>query len=252
MTEMPTVHLLGGGAVISDPHRTTTMLAFDNGRSTVLVDCGGDAVPPLLAADLDPTALDALIVTHEHADHVAGFPLLMERIWLMGRRTALPVYGIAPAIAQARRSHDAFDVSGFDGYAGFEAHEIAHEPGAPVFERGGWRVTASPGRHAVPVVGLRFEDEDSGRVITYSGDTAPVETIAELARGSDLLIHEATGTGPVHAGPSEAAEVAREAGCRKLLLVHLPPQAELERDLPAARSIFPATMVGEERGRYPV
>lgn len=249
---MPTVHLLGAGAVISDPHRTTTMLGLDNGRATLLVDCGGDAVPAMRAVGMDPTALSALIVTHEHADHVAGFPLLMERIWLMGRRAPLPVFGIAPALAQAQRSHDAFDVDGFDGYGGFEAHEIAIEAKARVLERDGWIVTAAPGNHAVPVVGLRFEDVATGRVIVYSGDTAPDPAIIDLAQGADLLIHEATGTGPVHASAEEAAEVAQAAGCRKLLLVHLPPADELEPELPAARALVPDLMVGEERTSYEV
>ena len=228
------------------------MLALDNGRSTILVDCGGDAVPAMQAVGLEPTELSALIVTHEHADHVAGFPLLMERIWLMGRRDPLHVYGIEPALAQARRAHDAFDVTGFDGYGGFEPHEIALEPGAAVFDRGGWTVTAAPGTHAVPVVGLRFEDAASGRVVVYSADTAPSPAIVDLARGADLLIHEATGSGPVHASAAEAAEVAREAGCRKLLLVHLPPEHELTPELPAARALRPDLMVGEERRSYAV
>lgn len=249
---MPTVHLLGNGAVVSDPHRTTTMIALDNGVSQILVDCGGDAAPRMMAAGLDPTALRALIVTHEHADHVAGFPLLMERIWLMGRRTPLPVYGIAPALAQARRSHDAFDVSGFDGYAGFEGHEIELAPGAPVLDDGGWRVTAAPGRHAVPVVGLRFEDRASGRVIVYSGDTAPADTIAELAHGADLLLHEATGTGPVHASPREAAEIATRAGARRLVLVHLAPRAVYEPMLPEAYALVPDLIVGDEGQRFEV
>ena len=249
---MLTVHLLGSGAVISDPDRTTTMLALDNGQATVLVDCGGDAVPPMLEAGLDPTELAALIVTHEHADHVAGFPLLMERVWLMGRRTPLPVYGIAPALDQARRSHDAFDVGGFAGYAGYEPHEVDATPGAIVFERDGWRVTASPGQHAVPVVGLRFEDVASGRVVTYSADTAPCTAITELARDADLLLHEATGHGPIHASAEEAAETARSAGAKRLVLVHVPPRNVLAPDLPAARAIVPDLVVGSDRDRFDV
>ena len=249
---MPTVHLLGNGAVVSDPHRTTTMLALDNGEGLLLVDCGGDAVPRMMAAGLDPTALSALIVTHEHADHVAGFPLLMERIWLMGRRTPLPVYGIAPALDQARRSHDAFDTSGFEGYAGFVGHEVALAPGAEALDAHGWRVTAAPGRHAVPVIGLRFEDRVSGRTVVYSGDTAPADAIAELAMGADLLLHEATGSGPVHAGAREAAEVAERAGAARLVLMHLPPMEELEPALPAARELRPDLIVGAEGQRFDV
>jgi len=247
---MPTLHLLGAGAVVSDPERTTTMMALDNGRGVLLVDCGGDVVPRLEATGLDPTALAGVVITHEHADHVAGFPLMMERLWLMGRRDPLPVYGIAPALRQVRRVHDAFDVSGWEAYPGWTAHEVDHEPNALVLDAHGWRVLASPGRHAVPVVGLRFEDRATGRVASYSCDTAPDPAIAELARDADLLLHEATGSGPVHSSAEQAARTARQASARRLVLVHLPRAEELARELPAARRIRPDLEIGEELGRY--
>lgn len=249
---MPTVHLLGTGSVLSDPHRTTTMLALDNGRGVLLVDCGGDVVPRLAAVGYDPAALAGLIVTHEHADHVAGFPLAMERLWLLGRRAPLPVHGIVPALEQVTRVHDAFDVSDWDGYPGWAGHPFPHEAGATVLEAHGWRVTAAPGRHAVPVVGLRFEDLATGRVVVYSGDTGPAPAIAALAEGCDLLFHEATGAGPIHSSAEQAAAVARDARAGRIVLVHLPPDARLARDLPAARAIRPDLEVGEELGRYEV
>lgn len=248
---MPTLHLLGTGAVVSDSHRTTTMMAVDNGSGVLLVDCGGDVVPRMVAAGLDPVTLSALIVTHEHADHVSGLPLMMERLWLMGRRAPLPVYGIREALNQVTRVHDAFDVSGFEGYGGLETHEILHEPGAPVLDGFGWRVRAAPGRHAVPVIGLRFEDVASGRVATYAGDTAPSAEIVELARASTLFLHEATGEGPVHSSAEQAARASRDAGAERLVLVHLPPADQLARDLPAAQRLVPDLSVGEELGTYP-
>lgn len=247
---MATLHLLGTGAVVSDPSRTTTMFAVHSDGGLVLVDCGGDAVQRLLAHDLDPLALDALIVTHEHADHVGGFPLLMERLWVMGRKRPLDVYGIPPAVAQARRSHDAFDTSGWEGYGGFRTVEFPERAETPVFEAHGLRVSASPGRHAVPVVALRIEDLQGGGVVAYSCDTAPEAKVVALSRDCDLMLHEATGEGAIHSSAAQAAEVARDAGAGKLILVHLPPAAQLEADLPAARAIRPELAVGEDGQRY--
>ena len=99
-------------------------------------------------------------------------------------------------------------------------------------------------------MGLRAEHSPSGRVAAYSCDTAPTPSVARLAEGADVLVHEATGDMDGHSSAEQAAEVAAEAGAGRLLLVHLPPDLT-DADLSAARSRFERTEAGEERGRYP-
>ena len=242
------LYLLGTGAAVSDPHRTTTMLAVSDGTSTLAVDCGGDLVQRMLAAGIDLGTLDGLIVTHEHPDHVSGFPLFMEKIWLTGRDRPIPVYGIAAALAQARKVWEAFNTSHWD-VPEIQWREIAHEPGAEVLNDGTWLVTASPVDHPVPTVGLRFEHE-GGRTVAYSCDTAPSEHVVELAREAGILVHEATGHQPgVHSSVEEAAETAAKAGAHRLLLVHLPPGLD-DADLEAGRRWHTETELGEELGVY--
>lgn len=254
---MAVLHLLGTGAVRTDPHRTTTMLALETDRDVVLVDCGGDAVQRALTAGIPTEKLiggrTSLIVTHEHADHVGGFALLLERLWLLGLRTPLPVYGIAPAIAQARAVHDAFDTSTWPDYPGARYHTVEHAPNALVLETPAVRITATPGIHTVPTVALRF-DPANGSSATYSGDTRYAPTVVELARGSDLLIHEATCEGAGcdqsgHASAADAARVAAEASVRRALLVHLPPAETIDATLAAAREVFPAIAKADELQR---
>ena len=243
---MAMLHLLGTGAAASDGRRTTTMLAVETATDLVLVDCGGDAAQRLAAHGLDPTALTAVIVTHEHADHVAGFPLLLERMWLGGRSAPVDVYGIAPALEQARRVHDAFDVSAWPDYPERRYHTVNRTPAASVLTTPGLRVTAAPGTHSVPCVGLRFEDLRGGGVLAYSGDTAFSPTIVELARGAQLLVHEATDQPPMHSRPEEAAQAAVECGARALVLVHLPPGFDEGDGLARARAVFPNVSAGTD------
>ncbi len=248
---MATVHLLGTGAALSDGGRTTTMLAVEAGPSVFLVDCGGDAAHRLLAAGLSLAKLSGLIVSHEHADHVAGFPLLMERLWLAGIGARFPVYGIAPAIAQARRIHDAFDIESWPNYPEIEYHEFPEEHGALVVENDDLVVTAAPGDHSVPVVGFRFEAKASGKVLAYSCDTQYSPAIVELADGADLLIHEASGPAPGHSAPGVAGRVAREAGVKALVLIHLPPlQGQEEAWLEQARESFHGAVLGSDGASY--
>lgn len=247
---MPQLHLLGTGAAISEPHRTTTMLAFSSDEETVVVDCGGDVVQRLLSAGIELDSISALIITHEHPDHVSGFPLFMEKIWLAGRQRPIPVYGIQPAISQARRCFETFDTSGWEGMPEIHWHEIALEEEAAVLETGSWTILSTPGRHSVPVVGLRVSSKATSGIVAYSCDTEPFEPIERLAAGAGILVHEATGEGPGHSSAEQAAAIAERARAGRLLLVHLPPTLS-DDELESARHRFARTDWGEEGGRYP-
>lgn len=246
-----TLHLLGTGAAISDPHRTTTMLAVESETSLIVIDCGGDAVQRLMAAGIDMAKLSALVITHEHPDHVSGFPLFMEKIWLAGRRELLPVYGIAPALAQARRIHDSFNTEDWSGYPAIDWREFELEPNVPVLDDETWTVMASPGKHSVPVCGLRIVHKETAKVLAYSCDTEFSETLINLAQNADVFVHEATGDFPGHATALEAARAAQQANAKRLLLVHLPPESDLtETHMNEARKMFANAEKGLELGSY--
>jgi ribonuclease Z len=246
---MPTLHLLGTGAAVSEPHRTTTMLAVSDGMSSVLIDCGGDVLQRARQAGITFDSIDALIITHEHPDHVSGFPLFMEKLWLAGRRRPIPVIGIKEALAQARRCFMAFDTSGWDDMPEIEWREIRCEAGVEVLDTEAWHITGTPGIHSVPVIGLRITSRAGRGVVSYSCDTEPSEEIIKMSLESTILVHEATGKGAGHASAEQAARVAAEAGVDRLLLVHLPDKVT-DAQIDAAREIFRFTDAGEELGEY--
>ncbi|MFY9553805.1 MAG: ribonuclease Z [Blastocatellia bacterium] len=95
----------------------------------------------------------------------------------------------------------------------------------------------------------------SGKSVAYCLDTRPCDSSLELARGVDLLIHEATYTEEFaveaqqygHSTAAQAASTARDAGARRLLITHFstryPDAAQL---LDEARAIFPDTVLAED------
>lgn len=91
----------------------------------------------------------------------------------------------------------------------------------------------------------------SGRKLVLTGDTAPIQSVTDTARGADLLVHEATfcedeaerAQDTDHSTAAEAARIARDAGVKMLALTHLSTRyfgGDVERE---AREIFPETVV---------
>jgi ribonuclease Z len=94
-----------------------------------------------------------------------------------------------------------------------------------------------------------------GRKIAYSGDTRPTESLVKLSEKADLLIHEATlsdellekAQGDGHSTPSQAAEIARKAGVKKLILTHVSARYKgTQQLLEQAQKIFPNVEVAED------
>lgn len=246
---MPALHLLGTGSAVTDAHRATTMLAVeDEDGGTILVDCGGDVYQRARLAGLDPERFDGLIITHEHPDHVSGFPLFMVRIWQAGRTRPLPVYGPAEALEQAQRLLAAFNSDSWD-LPEIQWTPVRTDRKAEVLTTPHFRIEANAGAHSVPVIGLRITYLRTGFSIGYSCDTEPCASILDLVQDVDLLIHEATGDVRNHSSAQQAIEVARSAGCQQLVLVHLPVGLTPE-DIARLDRSGVEVVIGEELDRF--
>ena len=115
---------------------------------------------------------------------------------------------------------------------------------------------------AVEVDGRRISPDEvvgparPGRRVVYTGDTRPSRATAEIARGADLLIHEATfgeedrgrARETEHSTAKEAAQLARKAGAMRLILTHISPRYGLEPQLleREARAVFPDAVVARD------
>jgi len=133
-----------------------------------------------------------------------------------------------------------------------EWHEISLAVGASVATGPDFELTAAPGVHSVPVIGVRARDLHGGGVVVYSADGEPSPGIRELAQGADWLVHEATGVFAGHSTAEAAAELARAAGARRLVLVHLADSfADLDSQRRAAEQVFGGEVrLGRDLDRY--
>jgi ribonuclease Z len=236
--------LLGTGTPVVDPARSGPATAIIVDDYAYIVDAGPGIVRRAeLAAEtlqlpgLLPAALDKLFITHLHSDHTLGLPDLMLSPWVIGRDTALEVYGPPGIEAMAEHLLSAYAedirlrIDGLEdrtpiGYQ-VNAHEI--EPGV-VYEDSRVTVEAIAINHGswTSAFGYRFTTPD--RVIVISGDTAPSDNLVEAAKDADMLIHEvytdayfdeeSAYHSAFHTSTLELGEIARRAKPGLLVLYH--------------------------------
>lgn len=214
--------LLGVGTAVPDADRECTHMVWDAREGPVLIDVGGGAYARLLRAGLDPQGLRAVVLTHSHADHVYGFPILLTELYLAGRREPISVWGLGPTLDRARALVEASDIGDYSIVQDWR--EVTAGDDLPL--EASYRVRTALTVHSRPCLALRFEDAASGRALVYSADTEPCDSVAALASGSAVLLHEATTREPFpgHTTPRQLGEVASRAGVGRLVLVHYSPR----------------------------
>jgi ribonuclease Z len=240
---------------VPDAEHDTVALALRGPGWVVLVDCGGSPLHKLARQGVGRDEVRAVILTHRHADHLYGLPMLVQGLWLGGREEALPIYGPASALDVARGLLELLNLAEREDMFEIEWRPVSLRPGRQVLTIESVRITSAPAEHAGrDTLALRFEGEETGRAIVYSADTEPCPAVVDLAAGASLLIHEATGDFLGHSSPIQAAGVAREAGVERLALIHYPVQGlDLERWRQAAADRFhgPVTLA-QDGDVYPL
>jgi ribonuclease Z len=251
---MPELIVLGTAASVPDAEHDTVGLALRGPDWVVPIDCGGSPLYKLARAGVEMDRIRALILTHRHADHLYGLPMLVQGLWMSGRRPSLPIYGPSQAIDTAHRLLEALHLSGREGMFPIEWHPIPPTEGEPVLRIEDVQILAAPVCHGeVETVALRFENIYSRQAIVYSADTEPCPALIRLAAGAEYLLHEATGEHAGHSSPEQAARIAREAGVTFLVLIHYPVQRiDLEHWRIRAASIHSPVILAQDGDTYPL
>jgi ribonuclease BN (tRNA processing enzyme) len=257
------VTLLGTGCPVVDLHRYGPAALVEAGQETWLVDCGSGVSQRLLAHGSTGARLTGLILTHLHSDHTVDFIQLLVSGWHQGRTSPLRVFGprrtaeFFGALLDAwRPEFEQRAAHELRPRAGLEAH-IEEIDGHWSLDSGALRITNTEVRHQpIPqAFGFRFDAPDGASAVV-SGDTAYCPELIELARGCDLLVHEAfvhwayleqrrgsndqarANIRAYHTTTAEVGKVAAAAGAGHLALTHFVPVrfdrarvvAEIRRD----------------------
>ena len=227
--------VLGGAGGFPPASGACSGYLIEHDGFRLLVDPGYAIVPRLLEI-VPADAIDAVLVSHGHPDHVADLnPLLRARLMGEDEALRLPAYALPDALVPVLALDQITALKGVCDLHVFEAGDS--------FSIGPFAIESRLLPHSIPNAGVRISA--GGTSITYTGDAGPTDDLVELATGTDLLLAEATYAEDVPSGNAgvlnsalEVGRQARRAGAARLMLTHLLPGTDPEASRAAARRSF--------------
>jgi ribonuclease BN (tRNA processing enzyme) len=238
----------GSSCSIPRVDRACSSYLIEDDKLAVAFDFGTGAFANMRRyADYD--RLDAIVISHMHADHFLDLIPLRYALRYGSKRRAgrFPLWLPPDGISMFREMTNAFAHEGGGDFLDevFDVREYDPDAGLVL---GAGRVRFASTTHFIPAFAIRYER--NGSSVTYSADTAPDPRVIELARGTDLFLCEATLFADDvelgvrgHSSALEAAQMAAAANVRRLALTHY-AEGATERDLQgSAKSVYRGDVV---------
>lgn len=215
---MPQVTFLGVSDAAHLAGANTAVLYA--GQALVLVDCGPTVPSQLIRTIGNPDALDAIWITHQHADHCFGLPTLLLSLRLAGRRKPLDLLGGPGSSRFLRELLELGYPGSFRPEKCFAIDFTEVGPGSGI-ERFELKLSTARTQHRVACYSLRIEDNE--RSVCISGDGKVTPESLRLFQQADLVIHEcqwANRASDDHSSVAELQPLFDEANIGRLALVH--------------------------------
>lgn len=227
------VTFLGTGSAMPPRDRGNTAFTVRTEDLLFLADAGPSVFGDLQRAGLEPSSIDAIFLSHGHADHILGFPQLALLQKFKRKTPPLRIYCTAAVREAVWEITRLTFPEAIDGLPGFDWIELAEGPRQFHDLTADIQLTTELvfGPPYMPVLGLRLDFFDKGVSLAFSADTAPSDIVASLATRCDLLIHESSFSATqqptespelyFHSDARQAGQIAARAGAKRLALVHL-------------------------------
>ncbi len=234
---------MGSSSSIPRPGRACSSYLVQDDAASIVLDLGSGAFANL-RRHVDYDRLDAVVITHMHADHFLDLIPLRYALCYgsFRRKRKLPLYLPPEGEGMLRQLVSSFaDEGGGDFIA--EVFDVQTYDPAGTLAIGGGELRFALTSHYIPAYAVRYERGGLG--LTYSSDTAPEPRVSELARDCDTFVCESTLLADDiergmrgHSSAGEAGQMAHAARVRHLVLTHY-SEAATARDLDeSAREFF--------------
>ena len=283
------LYILGSGAPAPTPERYGSSYVLKVGDEYLMFDCGPATTYKLVRMGMTPMQIDHLFFTHHHFDHDVDYPCFLLTRWDSGagQENKLSVYG--PKLTEQLTERI------LDEEVGAYAHDwiarINHPLSLTAYtDRGGvlprkppsldakdigpgrvtqgkdWEVISAPAEHVQPWLdSLAYRVNTPDGSFVFTGDTTPCETVAELAKGADVIVFVCVGIEAelsdrpekkYMAGTVGVGSLAQETGAGKLVLVHnrgIAGHGRMERAVADVASVYEGEIIfGEELMEVPL
>ena len=239
-------------------------LIEDNGTA-LLMDCG-NGVMAKLRERMDYIDLDAVVISHLHADHFLDLVPYSYALTYAPRQQPVPVdrwpgtdHPARPDLHVPPGARDTFRrVAGAWGPEelienAFHLREYSQEDQPEV---GPLRLRFQEVPHFCETFAIAIERADgTGGRIVYGADSSPTDALNGFARDADLMLVEATLPRPERTGmrghltPGEAGELARDAGAKRLVLTHISDELDWKWAKEEAEGTFGGPVEVAEEGK---
>lgn len=260
---MSRVFVLGAGTPTPTSARFGTAQVLQLGDQHIMFDCGPAATDKLVKAGLFPTQISHLFFTHHHFDHDVDYPCFLLTRWDQCGDQIDDLKVIGPTLTETlthRLLDEETGAFAHDWIARVKTkgsqrlHELrggtlprrppvvdAKDVGpGKVYSGPDWEVTASTAAHVQPWLdSLAYRVDHPDGSIVFTGDTSPCQSVADLAKGADVMIcccwddqdrMEERGESGM-CGTVKAAQLAQDAGVKKLVLTHIGPELDRHGDM---------------------
>jgi len=189
---MPRLTFLGTASALPTSTQDNTSLLCENNGCYVMVDCSGNPSRKLWQLGVGVEALQHLIITHSHIDHVYAVPSLVDALGIAGRETPLHIYALRETMQTIVTLLDLWHLRTRD-YCNFPLalHTLEGSENEAVFQDTNFALRTTPTQHATPSVAVKLTFPIRPTLV-YSSDTAPCPQLLSFAAGADYFLLENT------------------------------------------------------------
>lgn len=210
----------------------------------LLLDCGSGVLSKMQNF-IEPEDLDAVLISHYHADHIADIGVLQHARIIKGflgeKPETLPIYGhTLDEYEFAKLTHKGI------------TEGVAYDP-QKTLKVGPFAVQFLRTNHPVPCFAMRIEV--GGKALVYTADTSFKDEFISFSTDADLLLAECNffshqdGRNAGHMNSTDVGKLAKEAGVKQVILTHLPQYGELSKLVQEAGEIYNGPIALAEYGK---